>query len=76
MPSYARKHQLSNSVVYHIFNRSNARATIFNTEEDYRHFLGLLIDYRNKFNFKIRRNTIHIMFGVVNNIRKVNLEVL
>lgn len=51
MPSYARKHQLNNSLVYHIFNRSNARISIFNSEADYRHFIKLLIDYSH--NFKV-----------------------
>ncbi len=29
-------------VVYHCINRSNGRVTIFNTDEDYRHFESLL----------------------------------
>ncbi len=53
MPSYARRHQLSNSLVYHVFNRSNARVPIFNTQDDYRQFIKLLIDYSQKFNLKI-----------------------
>lgn len=53
MPSYARRHQLKHSLTYHVFNRSNARIPIFNKEDDYLHFIKLLIDYSNKFNLKI-----------------------
>ncbi len=53
MPSYARRHQLTNSLIYHVFNRSNARSPIFNTENDYRHFKELLIDYSHHFKAKV-----------------------
>ena len=53
MPSYPRKHQLSNSLVYHIFSRSNARTKIFNNEDDFRYFIKLIKEYSFKFNFKV-----------------------
>lgn len=53
MPSYARKHQLNNSLIYHVFNRSNRGTAIFKIEEDYQHFITLIIDYRLKFKVKI-----------------------
>lgn len=53
MPSYARRHQLSGSLVYHIYNRGNFRLAIFNREDDYRHFINLLKNYKKEFNYKI-----------------------
>ena len=53
MPYYARKHQLKNSLLYHIVNRGNARATVFHTDKDYRHFFGLLKEYSCKFAMKV-----------------------
>lgn len=53
MPSYARRHQLSASLIYHVFNRSNVRIAIFNREEDFVHFLDLLKNYSRNFNLKI-----------------------
>lgn len=53
MPSYARKHQLNNSLIYHVYNRSNASVAIFNSQEDYQHFIKLLKYYNNKFTIKI-----------------------
>ncbi|MBI5357219.1 hypothetical protein HZB78_06445 [Candidatus Collierbacteria bacterium] len=56
MPSYPRKHQLSNSLIYHVFNRSNAMLPIFITKEDFRHFIKLLSLYSQKFNLKIYKH--------------------
>ena len=53
MPSYARRHQLSNSLVYHVFNRSNARSFIFQQPEDFTHFIKLLQFYARKFSLKV-----------------------
>ncbi len=53
MPNHARKYQLSGSLVYHIFNRSNSRAQIFFEDKDYRYFIGLLKDYSKRFSLKI-----------------------
>jgi putative transposase len=69
MPSYPRKHQLTNSLVYHVFNRSNARVPIFNLEGDCYHFIKLLKDYSNRFNLKvyhwvIMSNHYHLLFEI------------
>ncbi len=51
MPSYARKHQLTQSLIYHIYNRSNARTVIFHDKKDFEHFRDLLIHYKETFQF-------------------------
>ena len=53
MPSYARKHQLQQSLVYHAFSRSNGRKVIFQESEDFAHFKGLLCEYSKRFESKI-----------------------
>ena len=53
MPTYARKHQLEGSLTYHVFNRSNARATIFRCQEDCEYFKRILIRYSLEFSMKI-----------------------
>ncbi len=53
MPYYARKHQLNQSLIYHAYNRSNAKEFIFNAETDYNYFISLLKDYTNRFSAKI-----------------------
>lgn len=69
MPAYARRHQLSQSLIYHVFNRSNSRVSIFNKEDDYRHFIKLLKDYRWRFSLKIYHwvilpNHYHLLFEI------------
>lgn len=69
MPSYARRHQLNNSLTYHAFSRSNSGNRIFSTEEDYQHFIELLIDYSSKFKIKmyhwvIMPNHYHLLFEI------------
>jgi len=49
MPAYARKHQLSNSLIYHVFNRSLNKKIIFNAQNDYFHFRKLLREYCREF---------------------------
>ena len=53
MPKYARKHQLTESLTYHVFNRSNAKATIFRSEQDYEHFKKILLRFLINFRIKI-----------------------
>jgi hypothetical protein len=55
MPSYARRHQLSRSLIYHIYNRGNARAEIYHSEMDYQHFLQLLNQYKDSYHVKRQR---------------------
>jgi putative transposase len=45
MPSVARRHQLTNSLMYHIFNRGSAKNDIFHKGEDYQRFIGILSRY-------------------------------
>jgi len=53
MPSYARKHQLQQSLVYHAFSRSNGCKVIFKEPEDFEHFERLLCKYRDRFDSQI-----------------------
>lgn len=53
MPSYARKHQLQQSLVYHAFSRSSGRKVIFQESKDFDYFKTLLSEYSNKFDSKI-----------------------
>jgi len=53
MPSYARKHQLQQSLVYHAFSRSNGRKAIFQEPEDFDHFKTLLCEYSDRFDSQI-----------------------
>lgn len=53
MPYCARKHQLTQSLVYHAYNRSNSMVVIFNQESDYNYFINLLRNYSKRFNIKI-----------------------
>jgi putative transposase len=53
MPYYARKHQLTGSLLYHVYNRSNGRDFIFNSDPDFNYFIQLLKDYSREFSVKI-----------------------
>ena len=53
VPSYARKHQLQGSLMYHVYNRSNRRTPIFHEEEDYIYFKQILSRYKKRFAAKI-----------------------
>ena len=53
MPYSARKHQLQNALVYHAYNRSNARVEVFHGEKDYRYFINLLVAYSREFSAKV-----------------------
>ena len=53
MPYCARKHQLMNSLLYHVYSRGNARAEIFHSDGDYKYFKTLLIEYGRRFNIKV-----------------------
>jgi putative transposase len=53
MPSYARKHQLQQSLVYHAFSRSNGRKVIFQEPNDLDYFKTLLYKYNLRFDAKI-----------------------
>jgi putative transposase len=71
MPKYARKHQLSDSLVYHVLNRGNGRSTIFHDSLDYEYFLSLLGKYKKRFNVKlyhwvIMPNHYHLLLEIEN----------
>ena len=53
MPSNARKHQLQDSLIYHIINRGNRREDVFHYSEDYQYFIKLLSYYSSKFEASI-----------------------
>ena len=50
---YARRHQLSGSLLYHAYNRSNTGAQIFFDEKDYLFFICILRKYSQRFGLKI-----------------------
>lgn len=53
MPSYARRHQLSRSLIYHVYSRGNLRLEIFHSQQDYCHYLKLISEYSHSFGVKI-----------------------
>lgn len=53
MPSYARRHQLNRSLIYHLYSRGNLRLEIFHAEQDYRHYLKLIKKYAQSFKARI-----------------------
>jgi len=53
MPYTARKHQLTLSLLYHIYNRANGRSEIFHDAEDYQRFINLLATYSKERSFSI-----------------------
>ena len=46
-------YQLERSLIYHVFNRSNARQMIFRESEDFRHFKQLLKEYAEYFEAEV-----------------------
>lgn len=71
MPYCARRHQLNQSLVYHLYNRSNAKTFIFAEESDFSYFKHLLRDYSDRFLLKIYHwvimsNHYHLLLEVVN----------
>lgn len=53
MPSYARKHQLQNSLIYHVYNRSHRGQFVFQKKEDFQYFLFLLARLKQQYHVKI-----------------------
>jgi putative transposase len=69
MPAHARKHTLHSSLVFHVYNRSNNRVSIFSTEADCRRFVDLLRTYRTRFflniyHWCIMRTHYHLLLEV------------
>jgi hypothetical protein len=53
MPTFARKHQLAESLVYHVYHRSSNRMPLFHREDDYQRFRTLLEEYHERFAIKL-----------------------
>ncbi len=53
MPGLARKHQLGDNLIYHIYNRSNAKKVIFKTKKDSEYFMQILKKYQKRYEAKI-----------------------
>ncbi len=53
MPGCARRHQLSESLTYHVYSRSNGRVRIFHDGDDFKYFRGLLTKYASIFCLKV-----------------------
>jgi len=53
MPGFARKHQLNDNLIYHIYNRSNAKKVIFNTKKDFEYFIQILKKYQTRYEARI-----------------------
>lgn len=53
MPTIARQHQLQTSLLYHVFNRGNAKQPLFHESKDYDYFKGLLVKYMVQHELKI-----------------------
>jgi len=53
MPTYARKHQLTDSLLYHVYNRSTDKEVIFKNERDCYYFMDLLKRYSLRFDLKL-----------------------
>ena len=51
MPFVARLHQLSRSLLYHIYNRANGKNEIFHNRADYLYFIKLLSEYSKRHGF-------------------------
>ena len=69
MPSYARKHQLTQALIYHIYNRSNARVDIFHDGKDFEHFQNLLVGYKEIYGYclyhwAIMSNHFHLLLEI------------
>lgn len=69
MPYSARKHQLNQSLLYHVYNRSNARVAVFHSDADYCYFMYLLKSYFSAFDVKcyhwvIMSNHYHLLIEI------------
>jgi REP element-mobilizing transposase RayT len=53
MPSYARTHQLKQSLIYHVINRGNFRDVVFHDENDFVKFKEILSNYSQETGLKI-----------------------
>ena len=71
MPYYARRHQLSGNLLYHIYNRANARYDIFKHDDDFIRFIDILKKYAYTFDLSIYHwvimsNHYHLLIEIAN----------
>lgn len=69
MPGIARKHQLAGCLLYHVYNRSNAKSTIFKDPPDKMFFKTLLVSYLGRFSahvyhWAIMPNHYHLLLEI------------
>lgn len=69
MPSYARSHQLRNSLTYHLYNRSSGGEFIFKDNQDNEFFKHLLVRYSEEFllmiyHWVIMSNHYHLLLEI------------
>ena len=53
MPYFARTHQLKQSLLYHVYNRSINRGKIFHDDQDYMYFKGLISGYAERMALRV-----------------------
>jgi putative transposase len=53
MSRLARKHQLADSLIYHVYNRGNGKSRIFHDEDDFHRFFDRLREYSADYCAKI-----------------------
>ena len=71
MPHTARSYNITASLIYHIFNRGNARNNIFHDNEDYNRFIGILTKYARQrglsiYHWVIMSNHYHLLLALDN----------
>ncbi|MFC1807443.1 transposase [Candidatus Omnitrophota bacterium] len=69
MPNVARRHQLQGNLLYHVFNRGNAKSVVFRDLEDYENFTDILLRYRIErgvrfYNYVIMPNHYHLLLEI------------
>ena len=69
MPPRARRHQLTGSLVFHAYNRTNNRAPLFRAGEDYAYFIGLLRRYTESsllsiYHWVLMRTHFHLLLEI------------
>ncbi|MDO8749137.1 MAG: transposase [Candidatus Omnitrophota bacterium] len=71
MPYTARSYSITGSLIYHIFNRGNAKNNIFHDNEDYNRFIEILTKYTRQRNLRIHHwvimsNHYHLLLALDN----------
>jgi putative transposase len=71
MPRKPRGIQLTGQVAFHVLSRGHNREAVFGDELDFRHFLGLVKRYRERFGFRLYHyclmtNHVHLLIQLDN----------